>query len=310
LVARRRFELLSWGPRPTLIHKTLSKFIDYCRIDECLRPSVIHGYKYIAKRFLLSSKGELSKDSIRRYLSKYLDGAPKTYNNQLDGLRAFIGRFLGHPELMNGFKKAHQTTTYEFNLPTLEQVRLGFEGLTDNRERAIYLMFLTSGLRKSELLDLTVSEIDFNTRSIKSRHDTRTKKAGVTFYNEECETYLQRYLDSRTDKNEKLFRIGTRDYMRIWTKASENANFKITAQVCRKWHSTMLGELMVPDRFVDIFQGRAPKSVLAKHYTGRDFDRLRNLYNRIDLKIFTPSISIFSNEVNNAIQVSPQTLLS
>jgi integrase len=289
LVARRRFELLSWGPRPTGIHKTISKFIDYLGIDERLQPSVIHGYKYIARRFLLSSQGELSKDSIRRYLTKYLDGAPKTYNNQLDGLRAFIGRFLGHPELMNGFKKAHQTTTYEFNLPTLEQLRLGFEGLTDDRERAIYLMFLTSGLRKSELLNLTFSEINLDTRSIKSKHDTRTKKAGVTFYNEECETYLIRYLDSRTDNNEKLFRIGTRDYMRIWTKASKNANIKITAQVCRKWHSTILEELMVPDRYVDIFQGRAPKSVLAKHYTGRDFDRLHSLYNRIDLKILTLS---------------------
>ncbi|MEE8571045.1 MAG: hypothetical protein V3S97_08670, partial [Candidatus Bathyarchaeia archaeon] len=68
LVARRRFELLSWGPRPTFIHKTISDFIDYCRIDERLRPSVIHGYKYIAKRYLLSSNGDLSKDSIRRYL--------------------------------------------------------------------------------------------------------------------------------------------------------------------------------------------------------------------------------------------------
>ena len=74
--------------------------------------------------------------------------------------------------------------------------------MTDDRERAIYLMFLTSGLRKSELLDLTLSEIDLTTRSIKSRHDTRTKKAGVTFYNEECEKYLRRYLDSRTDDSE------------------------------------------------------------------------------------------------------------
>ena len=82
-------------------------------------------------------------DNIRGYLSEYLDGAPKTYNNQLDGHRAFTGRFLGHLELMNGFKKTHQTTQYEFSLPTLEQLRLGFEGLTDDRERAIYLIFLT-----------------------------------------------------------------------------------------------------------------------------------------------------------------------
>ena len=37
----------------------------------------------------------------------------------------------------------------------------------------------------------------------------------------------------------------------IWKKASKAAEFKITPQVLRKWHSTELGELMVPDRFVD-----------------------------------------------------------
>ena len=58
---------------------------------------------------------------------------------------------------------------------------------------------------------------------------------------------------------------------------------------------------MVPDRYVDVFQGRAPRSVLAKHYTGRDFEMLRNLYNRINLKILTPSIAVFSDLVTETI---------
>jgi len=51
----------------------------------------------------------------------------------------------------------------------------------------------------------------------------------------------------------------------------------------RKWHSTMLGELMVPDRFVDIFQGRAPRSVLAKHYAGKGLQRLSRIYGKTDI---------------------------
>ena len=46
-----------------------------------------------------------------------------------------------------------------------------------------------------------------------------------------------------------------------------------------------LGELMVPDRFVDVFQGRAPRSVLAKHYTGRGLERLERIYDKSDLKV-------------------------
>jgi hypothetical protein len=37
-----------------------------------------------------------------------------------------------------------------------------------------------------------------------------------------------------------------------------------------------MGELGVPDRYVDAFQGRAPRSVLANHYTGKGIDRLKS----------------------------------
>lgn len=52
------------------------------------------------------------------------------------------------------------------------------------------------------------------------------------------------------------------------------------------------------------------RSVLAKHYTGRDFDMLRNLYNRIDLKVLTPTTPVFSNMVNDVIQAPLQVELS
>lgn len=42
---------------------------------------------------------------------------------------------------------------------------------------------------------------------------------------------------------------------------------------------------MVPDRFVDVFQGRAPKSVLAKHYTGKGLERLKRIYDKANLKV-------------------------
>ena len=95
-----------------------------------------------------------------------------------------------------------------------------------------------------------------------------------------------RYLASRQDDDNRLFVISWRQFSKtIWKKASKAAEFKITPQVLRKWHSTMLGELMVPDRFVDVFQGRAPRTVLAKHYTGKGLERLNRIYNNAGLKV-------------------------
>lgn len=41
-----------------------------------------------------------------------------------------------------------------------------------------------------------------------------------------------------------------------------------------------MGELGVPDRYVDAFQGRIPKSVLARHYSDFAPDKLRAIYDR------------------------------
>jgi len=46
----------------------------------------------------------------------------------------------------------------------------------------------------------------------------------------------------------------------------------------------MLGELGVADRFIDVFQGRAPRTVLAKHYTGKRLQKLKRIYDKANLR--------------------------
>ena len=46
-----------------------------------------------------------------------------------------------------------------------------------------------------------------------------------------------------------------------------------------------MGEQGIPDRFVDIFQGRAPRSVLVKHYTAKGIERLKGIYAKANLNI-------------------------
>lgn len=238
-------------------------------------------------RALKLSVGNVSRQAVREFLKLYVDNAPRTYNNIIDALKAFVGRYLQRADLLNGLKHTYVPENYEQLLPTKEQLKKGFEALDTYKERAIYLFLATSGLRRSEALNLTMDDVDSDTRCVKAKHDTRTKRAGVTFYNEECEEYLKKYLASRDDDNARLFRIGYREFVRIWRKASQAADCRIRPQVMRKWHSTTLGELMVPDRFVDVFQGRAPKSVLAKHYTGKGLERLKRIYKKSDLKVLS-----------------------
>jgi hypothetical protein len=42
----------------------------------------------------------------------------------------------------------------------------------------------------------------------------------------------------------------------------------------------------VVDRFVDVFQGRSPRNVLAKHYAPQGLRLLREIYDKADLKLY------------------------
>jgi len=65
-------------------------------------------------------------------------------------------------------------------------------------------MFATTGLRRSEVLNLKIEDID-KRMVIPKSHRGRTKRAWVSFFNQECQEVLKRYLASINDKNPKLF---------------------------------------------------------------------------------------------------------
>jgi len=48
-----------------------------------------------------------------------------------------------------------------------------------------------------------------------------------------------------------------------------------------------MGNLGVPDRYIDAFCGRVPKSVLAKHYTDYSPKKLKRIYEKADLKVLS-----------------------
>ena len=171
--------------------------------------------------------------------------------------------------------------------PTKEEVRKGFQGQTETLGRAIYLFFASSGLRKNEVLGLSRDDIDWENRSVVPNHFSRTKRSGLAFYNEETKCWLERYLNERNDGESQLFIVSDRKYSDIWDKASDSAGIRITAKVLRLWHSVELGEKGTPDRFTDIFQGRSPRSTLAKHYTSRGIERLKAVYDKADLTILS-----------------------
>ena len=265
----------------------LSDFEKFLRLNLRLEETTIPTNIQTTRRYLEHAKYIVSYETIASYLETYLDKAPQTYNRQIVVLRHFIKDFLGYEELISRFKLAPTDEAGDLvELPTKTQVRKGARAQRDARAKAIYLFIATSGLRKKEVLGLSKGNIDFKTRAVIPRHYTRKKRSGVTFYNEEAEEWLNKYLAERNVNDSKFFMISDRQWRKIWKRASQGAGVKITAKTLRAWFATEMGELNVPDRYVDVFAGRAPRSVLAKHYTGKGLQRLKRIYQKANLKIF------------------------
>jgi len=61
----------------------------------------------------------------------------------------------------------------------------------------------------------------------------------------------------------------------------------ITPQILRVWFSNEMRIRGIDSSYVDIFQGRAPRSVIEKHYTPRAMEFLRRIYDQAGLKVLT-----------------------
>ena len=78
---------------------------------------------------------------------------------------------------------------------------------------ALFLFYASSGLRKGEVLGLTVDDVDFEKRMIVHNcHAGGNKRSYVSFYNRETAEALKR-IDM---DNGRLFSISDRQYKKIW----------------------------------------------------------------------------------------------
>ena len=264
----------------------LEKFADFLSVNMRLKKKTVQQNIQDARRFLVTSNYIVDYGAVRAYLESYIPKAAKTYNAQVSSLRRFIRDFLQVPRLIMSFKMAPvDEWAFAKELPSKRQIRFGFEGLKETIDKAIYLFIASTGLRKGEILSLQRNQDDFMLRSVIPNHFTRKKRSEITFFNIETTACLQKYLRNRKDNSPRLFVVSDRQWKKILRIASKNAGVSITSKVLRVWFSTEMRELGTPDRFIDIFQGRAPRSVLAKHYTGKGLDRLKRIYDKANLRI-------------------------
>jgi len=277
----------------TTTTELLSKFKDFCKIDLNLSDRTIDdscGHLFQIRRFLKfigKYPTEVTEEDVRTFLAQFKTMSSSTYANVLKSLKVFFRDFLKMPNVVESFKFPKKTYTLK-TVPSKEDLLRFFKELDNLISQTVFLLYATSGIRRNELLTLTIDDIDLENRVIipKNAHQTATtKKSGIAFFNIETQNYLRRYLSDRHTDGNRVFPFTEVVIRRAFDKANKKTGLHITPQVLREWFCCQLGELGVPDRYVDAFCGRIPKSVLAKHYTDYSPEKLKRIYDKANLTI-------------------------
>jgi len=207
----------------------------------------------------------------REWLVSHLQNLRGNYrNNRLKAFRA-VDRWLG-TKISYGLKFS---VVGENAPPDVrdEDVRALIEGL-DGEFKLYAATLAVSGLRPGEALLLTPNAIRWNLRAVILGKFTRSKRTGATFLTPEVADAL-RALGKRPD--EPFFSYYPRSYSRAFSRVND-----IRPKDLRVWFAAKCLENGVPETYVDIFQGRATKSVLKRHYTPRGLGTLQRYYRRVE----------------------------
>ena len=265
----------------------LGKFASFCQVDLQLGERTVREHVWQIGR-LLSSMGKdpraITREDVRSYLATFADKAPATRANVLKSMKIYFRDYIERPKVVETFRFPRQ----EFKpkrVPSRADLQKFYVALDSSRDRALFLLYATSGLRKNEILSLNREDVDLEKRMIiPDKNGSRTKRTWVSFFNEEAKEALEEYLATRIDDDPRLFRLSLRQ-THFFAVARVKTDLQITPQVLREFFACELGQLGVSDRYVDAFCGRIPHSVLARHYTDFSPERLKEIYDQANLTI-------------------------
>jgi len=267
---------------------SLEDYHKYLEVELQLSKRTIYQRVRIAKEFIkhVGNPYLVTREQVRDYLLEIKRTKTiSTYRNYLASLRHLF-KYIGREYVIDGFR--YPTRSYvPKRCPTKDELRTFYEALDDMKERALFLVACSSGLRRKELLSLTLDDIDLETGLIipKPNHGSKTKHTFLTFCNNEALEVLKQYLKTRSYKGKKLFPYskGTDSY--IFHKAQRKTGLRITLKVCRLWFNVEMAKKGVPSHYIDAFCGRVPQGVIARHYADYNIEVMEQVYRKANLKV-------------------------
>ena len=247
--------------------------------------TVDHHTRYIERLLEHVDKpaSQVTQDDITDYLDSEGDVSDATRMNIIGALRVFFRDFLDR-EVMDAFEMPSKSTK-PTDVPSKDDLQTFYSALENPKHKAAFLFAATSGLRSSELCQLTMDDIDEDKQMLVPDKESSTKETWLTFYNHEAKEAFEQFKPERKDGDERVFQTTKQPLNRKFRHVSEDTGVKVTVQRLRRWFATEMSRCGVDAKYIDAFCGRTPSSVLEKHYLDYSPERLKEIYDEAGITV-------------------------
>jgi integrase len=274
------------GESLTDTDEILRKYENYAKtvLDRSER-TVNQHLRYIERLLRRAERppAEILKGDIIDYIESEKPMSSSKKDNILSALRVFFREFVGS-NVASHFEMPTQSPT-PTRVPTKNELQTFYNTIENPKYRVIFLMYATSGLRSSELLELTIGDIDEEMQMLLPRKESDVKKTWVSFYNKEAKYAYEEFKPRRDPDDTRLFQAAKPTVNTIFRRLSKKSDVKITPQILRRWFASEMSSLGVDSSYVDAFCGRTPSSVLEKHYLDYSPRKLKQIYDGAGLTV-------------------------
>lgn len=285
------------------MHEDIENYLKYITVQKGLSQNSINSYKKDLLKFSeYLNKESLKIEGLQRYQFRgFLADLNKeklsttTINRILASIRGFIKykiRFdykdsAGILEIESQ-KTSRYLPTFLFDDEIKELINFECKSKWDYRDRAIFELIVSTGIRISELVNLNLSH--FNNFNYEIRILGKGNKERIVLYGDKCKTYLNEYLKIRStflpgNNENALFlnnsgkRLSDRGVRFILTKRTDEMAMKkkISPHSLRHSYATLMIKNGADIRTVQILLGHSSLST-TQIYTHLNLDELKDVH--------------------------------
>ena len=227
-------------------------------ILEFKQPKTIKSYRNILIGLLLfypaTKPSSITKEQIHKYIVYKINERKisSSYMNQMiSSFNAFFGRLLGQPEKVMELDRPEKDKIMPNVLPP-EEVKKLLESIENLKHKCMLLLLYSSGLRKGELLNLRIKDLEPATETLLVKNG-KGRKDRMTLYPPTAIKYVTQYLEMYRPKHwlfegQKGGRYSESSLQSVFERAKEKSgvNDRITIHGLRHSFATHMTYQGVP----------------------------------------------------------------